>query len=154
MSGVIHTGSPPDPGALFRAADGAAREVARRAGRAALEVVQPRIPRASGQSAAQTRVRVRSDIEGHHVTVGPTKAVAWRVRFFEEGTGIYGPRHRPIRPRKAKAFRLPGGREYAEVKGQRARHTFRDSRAAADAAFAAAFQEGLRTVDQEIRRAL
>ena len=35
------------------------------------------------------------------------------------------------------AFRLPGGREYAEVKGQRARHVFRDSRAAADAAFSA-----------------
>ena len=153
MSGVIHTGAPPDPGVLFRAADGAAREVARRAGRAALEVVQPRIPRQSGQAAAQTRVRVRSDIEGHHVTVGPTKAVAWRVRFFEEGTGIYGHRHKPIRPRRAKAFRLPGGVEVASVRGQRARHTFRSAKPAADAAFAREFEAGLRTLDERVTRA-
>lgn len=154
MSRIVTEGQPPNPARMFDAADRAARKVARDAGNAALAVVKPRIARATGRAAEQTRVRVRSDIEGHHVTVGPSKQVAWRARYFEEGTGVYGPRHRPIRPRKAKAFRLPGGREYAEVKGQRARHTFRDSRAAADAAFSAAFQEGLRTVDQEIRRAL
>jgi len=153
LSGVIHTGAPPDPGVLFRAADGAAREVARRAGQAALQVVQPRIPRQSGQAAAQTKVRVRSDIEGHHVTVGPSKAVAWRVKFFEEGTGIYGPRHRPIRPRHAKAFRLPGGREAASVRGQRARHTFRQAKPGADAAFAREFEAGLRTLDERVTRA-
>lgn len=153
MGGVTHTGTPPDPAAMFRAADRAAREVARQAGNAALQVVRPRIPRQSGQAASQTRVRVRSDIEGHHVTVGPSKAVAWRVRFFEEGTGIYGRKGRPIRPRRAKAFRLPGGIEVAEVKGQRARHTFRDSKPAADAAFAREFEAGLALLDRRITEA-
>lgn len=152
MSRIIREGEPPNPAGLFEAADRAARKVARDAGNAALAVVRPRIPRASGQAAEQTRVRVRTDIEGHHVTVGPSKKVAWRARYFEEGTGIYGPRHRPIRPRKAKAFRLPGGIEVASVKGQRPRHTYRDSKPAADAAFQAAFEAGLRDIDAEIRR--
>lgn len=153
MGGVTRTGEPPDPGAMHRAAEEAARKVARAAGEAALAVVKPRVPRQSGQAAAQTRVRVRSDIEGHHVTVGPSKQVAWRVKFFEEGTGIYGRKHRPIRPRRARAFRLPGGIEVAEVKGQRARHTFRDAKPAADAAFAREFEAGLREIDRAVEAA-
>lgn len=153
MSRVITDGEALEPHRLFEAADREARQIARQAGNAALAVVRPRIPRASGQAAAQTKVRVRTDIEGHHVTVGPTKAVAWRVRFFEEGTGVYGPRHRPIRPRHKKAFRLPGNVEVASVRGQRARHTFRDARPAADAAFQDAFRAGLRELDGAIRRA-
>ena len=154
MSRIIRDGEPLNPAGLFDAADQAARRVARDAGNAALAAVKPRIPRATGQAAANTKVRVRTDIEGHHVTVGPSKAVAWRARYFEEGTGVYGPRRRPIRPRKAKAFRLPGGKEFAEVKGQRARHTFRDSKPAADAAFQAAFDAGLRDIDTAIRRSI
>lgn len=147
-------GEPPNPARLFDATDRATRAVARKAGRAALEVVKPRVPRASGQAAENTRVTVRSDVEGHHVTVGPSKRVSWRVRFFEGGTGIYGPKGRPIVPRRAQAFRLPGGIEVASVRGQRARHTFQAARPAADAAFDAAFVRGVEDIDAAARRAL
>lgn len=153
MSGVITEGRPPDPARLFEVSDRAARKVAREAGNAALGVVRPRIPRQTGRAAQETRVRVRSDIEGHHVTVGPSKNVAWRVKFVEDGTGIYGPRHRVIRPRRARAFTLPGGVEVASVRGQRARHMFRESKPAADRAFAEAFRAGLAEVDRAMKAA-
>lgn len=151
--GVEITGRLPDPAAAFHAADQAARKVARAAGAAALAVVQPRIPRATGQLAAETRVRVRTDIEGHHVTVAPSKKVAWRARYVEAGTGVYGPRHQPIRPRKAKAFRLPGGVEVSSVRGQRARHIYRDAKPAADRAFQGVWRAGMAEIDAAIRRA-
>lgn len=153
MSRVITQGTPPDPARLYDMSDKAARKVARQAGNAALNVVRPRIPRQTGAAARETRVRVRTDIEGHHVTVGPSKNVAWRVKFVEDGTGLYGPRHRPIRPRHAKAFRLPGGVEVAYVRGQRAQHTFRDAKPAADRAFMEAFRAGLGEIDRAIRAA-
>lgn len=153
MSRVIREGEPLDPARMFETSDRAARKVARQAGTAALEVVRPRIPRRSGRAAQETRVRVRTDIEGHHVTVGPSKNVAWRVKFVEGGTGLYGPRHKVIRPRHSKAFRLPGGVEVTSVKGQRARHMFRESKPAADRAFAEAFRSGLGEIDRALKAA-
>lgn len=153
MTGLELHGTPPDPAAAFHAADRAARNVARKAGRAALAVVAPRIPRATGQLAAETKVRVRTDIAGHHVTVGPSRKVAWRARYVERGTGIHGPTGRPIRPRHAKAFRLPGGIEVATVRGQRARHIYRDAKPAADRAFQDAWRAGMADLDRAIRGA-
>lgn len=137
---VETVGTGPDPLTAFRALDRHAAAAARQAGRDAVAVVQPMIPRRTGQAAAQTKARVKKVPEGYLITVGPSKRVAWRVKFFEVGTGIYGPRHRPIRPRRAKAFRLPGGIEVAQVKGQRAQHTFRRARPRMDAAVQAAFR--------------
>ena len=153
MSRIVTSGRPLDPARIFQAQDQAARKVARQAGQAALAVVRPRIPRQTGRGAEQTRVRVRTDIEGHHVTVGPSRDVAWRLKFVESGTGIYGPRHQLIRPRHAQSFRLPGGVQVEHVRGQRARHMFRSSKPAADRAFEEAVRAGLAELDAAAHRA-
>lgn len=45
-----------------------------------------------------------------------SSAVDYAV-YHQEGTGIYGPKKTPIRPKKAKALRIPGVGVFASVKG-------------------------------------
>jgi phage gpG-like protein len=54
----------------------------------------------------------------HGFAIGNAKAYA---KHHQKGTGVFGPRHTRIRPKKAKALRLPGPMFVASVKGAPAR---------------------------------
>lgn len=82
---------------------------------------QRRAPVVNGQLRASIRTSVTgtgSEVRGEVYT--PLEY----ARYVHEGTGIYGPARRPIRPVRAKvlSWRGPGGRRVfaAEVRGQRA----------------------------------
>ncbi|MFD7507893.1 HK97 gp10 family phage protein [Streptomyces sp. NPDC059853] len=81
---------------------------------------QRRAPVVNGQ----LRASIRTSVTGTGTEVrGEVYTPLEYARYVHEGTGIYGPARRPIRPVRAKAlsWRGPGGRRVfaAEVRGQR-----------------------------------
>lgn len=106
----------PSPRELTADLDRHARHAAEQAASDALAVVRADAPGSfAGQSMTSS---VRRTADGYQVTVEPVKKRRYIARFVSGGTGIYGPKRKRIRPRKAKAFKL-NGREYSSVRGQR-----------------------------------
>ena len=102
--------------------------------------------------AAVLAVRAGS-LSPYKIAVAVSKRERHIAKWVEAGTGIYGPRHKPIRPRKAKAFRLPGGHEARSVRGQRPQRPFERTAPALQAAERAMTQAAGRVIDQAVREA-
>lgn len=151
VRGEVIGGRPADPAVAANIVGEEARSALRR-GMGVLETdVKNRQARRrrTGNEMRQTSLEIRR--EGTDV-VGELRGRAMETRLLEEGTGIYGPRHRMIRPRRARALRFPeagnpgftlAGRQRAgrrgraarwiyarQIRGIRARHTFEDAQSA------------------------
>lgn len=90
------------------------------------------LPARTGRLRRGTRGSVRRSPHGYTVEVKPTSRERYPsgvtavevAGWVEGGTGVYGPKHRPIRPRRGKAFRLPTGWRSTTIAGQPARHPY------------------------------
>lgn len=100
------------------------------------------LPARSGRARRGTIGRVTRTPLGYVVTVAPTSRVRYPngvtavqvVGWVEGGTGVYGPRRRPIRPRKeGGAFKLPSGFRSGELRGQRAQRPIARARSSEEA---------------------
>lgn len=122
------------------AMDNEGRKAAGRARTATVSAVKRNLPARSGNARKGTRGSVKRTPVGYEIVVAPSKRVRYRngvsavevTRWLEEGTGIAGPRHAPIVPRKGHPFRLPGGFVSGELRGQAPQHPY--GRAAASEA--------------------
>jgi hypothetical protein len=140
---------------VLGALDAEARRTAGDARNATVAAARRVLPARSGRQRRAARGRVTRTGLGYVITVAPDKRVRYPgglsalevARFLEGGTGVFGPSGRPIRPRRAKAFHLPGGWRSTTVQGQRAQHPYervqtgeeaRVARILADGAFAGA----------------
>lgn len=142
-----------EPQTLLGRIDHALQQEARAAGQDLLTAVRAAEPVRTGQLRAQTRLRVSKTPQGWKIAVAVSKRERHIAKWVEAGTGIYGPRHKPIRPRKAKAFRLPGGHEARSVRGQRPQRPFERTAPALQAAERAMTQAAGRIIDQAVREA-
>lgn len=132
----------PDAPTMLGRIDRAMHQAAQEAGQEILVAVRAAEPARTGNLRRQTRVRVSKTRDGWKITVKPTKSVARIAKWVEDGTGIYGPRRRRIRPRHGKAFVLPNGVRVKSTRGQRPQHPFARTAptvAAAERRLAAAF---------------
>lgn len=105
---------------LLRSPTGAVGRDALRRGRRVQAHAQRLAPVRTGHLRASINVRMRPGLRGLVVEVGTGVSYAM---YQHEGTGIYGPAHRPIRARRGKvmAFEWRGNRVFArEVRGTRA----------------------------------
>lgn len=126
---------------VLGALDTEARNTARDAGDATLAVVRRTIPARSGRARAGQRRAVRRTPTGYVIDVAPTSRVRYPngvsakevTRWLDRGTGIYGPRHHPIRPRRGSFFRLPGGFVAHELDGQRPQHIYERAQSSTEA---------------------
>jgi hypothetical protein len=89
----------------------------------------------TGHLRASVQVQLRTFAGSPAVRVGSNLKYS---RWVHDGTGIYGPRRRPIRPKRAKALRFKGrrfgksGYIFArEVKGMKPNHFLTDALPAA-----------------------
>jgi hypothetical protein len=122
---------------VIGALDDAAREAARQAGNLTVAAVRQGMPARLGGA---QKSAVRRTPTGYAIEVSPSSRVKYgRVtakqvtRFREGGTGVYGPRGRPIRPRAGGAFHLPGGWVSGELRGQPARHHYQRAQSSTEA---------------------
>jgi hypothetical protein len=123
----------PPMGTVLGAIDVAGKATAVEARDFGVAAVRRVLPARSGRLRRGTVGRARKSPTGFVIEVGPVSRVKYPngvsakevTRWVAGGTGVHGPHGRPIRPRKADAFRLPGGRFVAgEVQGQRAQHPY------------------------------
>lgn len=82
---------------LLRSPTGVVGRDALRRGRRVQALAQRLAPRRTGRLAGSIYVRMRPGILGPKVQVGTSLKYA---RWQHDGTGIYGPRHRPITPKR------------------------------------------------------
>jgi hypothetical protein len=80
---------------LLRSPTGAVARDAKKRGDRVQELARLLAPKRTGRLAASIRVRLVPRLSGVAVEVGSSLDYAL---YQHEGTGIYGPRHRPIRP--------------------------------------------------------
>src|SRR5437868_6597041 len=110
---------------VIGAIDEAGREAMGQARDHNVAAVRRAIPSRSGRARAGQRGSVRRQGLGYVLEVKPTRRVRYPngvsavevTRWLEEGTGIPGPRSHWITPRRASAFRLPGGWHAERVRG-------------------------------------
>jgi hypothetical protein len=113
-------------------ADVEAQQTARQIGRETRDELRTRLPAQSGRLRRGVQSRVQRTGEGYRVEVSPSSRVRYPSgvtakevgRFVERGTGVFGPVGRPIRPRRASGFALPGGFRTATLRGQRPQRVF------------------------------
>jgi hypothetical protein len=126
---------------VLGAFDSEARAAAREASQVGVAAVRRTFPARTGRARAGQRGSVRRTPTGYTVQVAPSSRVRYAngvtavqvTRWLELGTGVHGPRGRPIRPRRASAFRLPHGWVADELQGQAAQHPYQRAHTAADA---------------------
>lgn len=102
---------------VLRSPTGMVARDALKRGRRVQSHAQRLAPVDTGRLRSSINVRLRPGIRGVVVEVGTSLDYAM---FQHDGTGVYGPRHRMIRPRRAKVmvFSWRGRRVYAhEVRG-------------------------------------
>lgn len=129
-------------GTVLEAIDTSGKATAIEARDFGVAAVRRVLPSRSGRLHRGTVGRARKSPTGYTIEVGPTSRVKYPsgvsakevTRFVAGGTGVHGPKGRPIRPRKARAFALPGGIEVASVQGQAAQHPYERVQGPADAA--------------------
>lgn len=101
---------------LLRSPRGVVGRDALRRGHRVQAVAQRLAPRRSGRLSSSIYVRMRAGILGPIVEVGsPLDYAKWQ----HDGTGIYGPRHRPIRPKRRGLSRRRGAVLVFDWRGQR-----------------------------------
>lgn len=135
---------------MLAAIDAEGRRSAERArdlGVPAFRAVEPAV---SGRLRKGTRGRVTRTAAGFALTIGPSGRERYPsgvtdaqvFRFADRGTGVFGPKGRPIRPRHGMLFTLPGGWFATELQGQRAQGILERGRAAADPLVTRTLEEG------------
>lgn len=132
----------PPMSTVLGAIDREGRAAMRAAGRLNVAAVRAAMPARSGRARSGQRSSVRREGLGFVLEVSPSSRVRYPngvsvrqvTEWLEEGTGLYGPRHRWITPRRARAFRLPGGWNAERVRGQTARHIYARVRTSEEAA--------------------
>lgn len=132
----------PPLGTVLAAIDVAGKATAVEARDFGVAAVRRVLPSRSGRLHRGTVGRARKSPTGYTVEVGPTSRVKYPngvsakevTRFVAGGTGVHGPKGRPIRPRRSGVFRLPGGITVREVAGQAAQHPYEKVQGPADAA--------------------
>jgi hypothetical protein len=118
---------------VLGAIDAEGRKTAAGARDHTVAAVRRLLPARTGRARRAARGAVRRSPTGYTVEVKPTKRERYEsgvtalevTRWIEEGTGVYGKRGRPYPPRRAEAFRLPGGWRTTMIAGQRAQHPYR-----------------------------
>lgn len=126
---------------VLGAFDREARAAAREAGQIGLAAVRRTFPARTGRARSGQRASVRRTPTGYTVQVAPSSRVRYPngvtavqvSRWLEVGTGVHGPRARPIRPRRASAFRLPHGWVADELQGQEPQHPYQRAHTSSDA---------------------
>lgn len=126
---------------VLGAMDAEARATARAAGNIGLAAVRRTLPARSGRLRRGQRVRITRTAVGLMLEVSPSSRIRYPngvtakevTRFVDQGTGEEGPHHRPIRPRRAKAFHLPTGWAAGELKGQAPQHAYDRARSSSEA---------------------
>jgi hypothetical protein len=156
----------PDPlppmSTVLGAIDLEARRTAQRAARHGVAAVRQRLPARTGTARRGQRSSVKRTGVGYVITIAPSSRERYSsgvtavevTRWIEGGTGEHGPRGRPIRARRGRPFRLPGGWFAQEVQGQRARHVYDRVRSSEDAAVERILGTGLRGATMAAERAL
>jgi hypothetical protein len=152
----------PPMATVLGAIDLEARRTAQRAGRHGVAAVRQRLPARTSTVRRGQRSSVKRTGVGYIITVAPSSRERYPsgvtalevTRWLEGGTGVHGPRGRPIRPRRASAFRLPGGWMAEQVRGQRGRRVYDRVRSSEDAAVERILGAGLRGATAAAERAL
>jgi hypothetical protein len=107
----------PPPATFLSAIDRSAKDAVNNARTLSVPVMRAALPVRTGRARRGTTGRVARTGVGYKLEVAATSRVRYPngvsakqvIRWLHTGTGVFGPRHRPIRPRKAEAFHLPGG---------------------------------------------
>lgn len=150
---------PPLPiASMVGAIDVEARATVERARDAGVPAFRGVEPSYSGRLRAGTTGRIGKTVSGFSLTIGPTARVRYPsgvsarevFRFVDKGTGVFGRKGAPIRPRRAKVFALPGGFEAESVRGQRPQSILLRGEAAADPLVSRELEDG---ADRAARRA-
>jgi len=139
-----------------------ARISARAAGTIGLAAVRRTMPARSGRARRGQRLTVRRTPTGYISDVAPTSRVKYPngvtakqvTRWVDRGTGIHGPRHQPIRPRKGGVFRLPGGFVANELPGQRPQHVYSRAQTSSQALAQRTLMLGARKAARAAERAI
>jgi hypothetical protein len=126
---------------VLGAMDAEARSTARAAGNIGLAAVRRTLPARSGRLRRGQRVRISRTAVGLMLEVSPSSRIRYPngvtakevTRWVDEGTGVEGPRHRPIRPRKGGAFRLGDHFVAGELHGQAPQHAYERARSSSEA---------------------
>lgn len=155
---------PLDVQTVLGAYDNTARQVARDAGDVGLSAVRRLMPARTGRARSGQRRAVRRTPTGYSITVAPTSRVRYPngvsakevTRWVDRGTGVRGPRHRPIRPRKGNVFRLPGGFVADQLQGQAPQHVYERAQTSSGALVQHLLERGAivatRAAEQALRR--
>lgn len=140
MNGVQHvSGHMPDPHKLLRDLDARAARAATEAAREGLAVVHAEAPGSFSRESVKSRVSKTPT--GYEIAVQPVRRKRNLARLVSGGTGIHGPKKRPIRRRAPDGHVLPmriRGRIVSSSDGQKANPFFDRARDRAAAAAARA----------------
>jgi hypothetical protein len=147
---------------VLGAYDTAARATARDAGDIGLAAVRRIMPARTGRARRGQRRMVRRTALGYIIEVSPTSRVRYPngvsakevTRWVDRGTGIHGPRHQPIRPRKGNVFRLPGGFVADELPGQKPQHVYARAHTQSDILVQRELERGAHAATQAAARVL
>lgn len=147
---------------VLGAFDDGARDAAREAGDLGLAAVRRLMPARTGRARTGQRRAVRRTPLGYRIEVAPTSRVRYPsgvsakevTRWVDQGTGVRGPRHRPIRPRKGGVFRLPGGFVAHELQGQAPQNVYARARTSSDALVQRTLENGGRRAARAAQAAL
>lgn len=166
MPATLKLPPPLDVHTVLGALDAAARVTAREAGSVGLAAVRALMPARTGKARAGQRSTVRRTVTGLSIEVAPTSRVRYAngvsakqvTRWVDQGTGIYGPRQKMIRPRKGNVFHLPGGFVADQLRGQKPQNIYARAHTATDAAVLRVLQAGAiagaRAGEQALARSL
>lgn len=132
----------PPMATVLGAFDLEARRSAQRAGRYGVAAVRRRMPARTGKARSAQRASVRRTGLGYIVRIEPSARVRYPngvsalevTRWLEGGTGEFGPRKRPIKPRRARGFHLPSGWVSDVIRGQKGRYIYARVRSSESAA--------------------
>lgn len=147
---------------LLGAIDTAGRDTAAQARDLTVAAVRRTMPARSGRARKAQRGAVRRARTGYTIEVSPSSRVRYPngvtakqvTRWVDQGTGLFGPKGRPIRPRRAHVFRLPNGHAATEVTGQRAQHIYRRAQTSTEAAVTRILIRGAQAGARAAERAL
>lgn len=147
---------------VLGALDEAARDAARDAGDVGLAAVRRIMPARTGRARAGQRRAVRRTQTGYQIDVAPTSRVRYPngvsakevTRWVDRGTGVRGPRKRPIRPRKGNVFRLPHGWVADELQGQAPQNVYQRAQSSSEALAQRILEQGAQAGARAAERAL
>lgn len=125
--------------------------------------VKRTMPARSGRARAGQRGSIRRTRNGYLITISPSSkpvypngvSAAEVTRWVGGGTGVFGPTGRPIRPRRGKAFHLPGGVWSSKaIQGQRPQHIYERVQTSEEAAVSRILKQGAAIAAREAERVI